>query len=334
MRYALGRDFETLEAHGSARTTGIFMQQPLITGRHFRLEARLQYEDRQLRDDIDMFSQRHAKRIRLGTASLSANGEDSLFGGGRSAAYISYSHGSLRLETEAQRIRDRALNRSAGGFGKLNLTPAAPAAPVRPLHAVRADQRPARHQEPDSSEQFSLGGPYGVRAYANGSSSGDSGWQASLELRYVPMAGLQFAAFADAGRVQLSQRPWTDERNQRRLSAAGLSITQAGPSHQVMAAMAWPIQRENEQNGPKQEPRFGYAPRATSDRPPPSAAAPCHAESGTSSNPRRNPMNKTHTVIWNASKACWTVASECARRRGKSGVSGARAVLAAVAPPD
>ena len=44
-------------------------------------------------------------------------------------------------------------------------------------------------------------------------------------------------------------------------------------------------------------------------------------------------MNKTHTVIWNASKACWTVASECARRRGKSGVSGARAVLAAVAAP-
>ena len=120
MRYALGRDFEILEAHGSARTTGIFLQQPLIAGRHFRLEARLQYEDRQLRDDIDLFSQRQAKRIRLGTASLSANGEDSLFGGGRSAAYISYSHGSLRLETEAQRIRDRALNRSAGGFGKLN----------------------------------------------------------------------------------------------------------------------------------------------------------------------------------------------------------------------
>lgn len=256
MRYALGRDFEILEAHGSARTTGIFMQQPLITGRHFRLEARLQYEDRQLRDDIDMFSQRHAKRIRLGTASLSANGEDSLFGGGRSAAYISYSHGSLRLETEAQRIRDRALNRSAGGFGKLNLTLLRLQHLYGPftLYGQISAQRATKNL--DSSEQFSLGGPYGVRAYANGSSSGDSGWQASLELRYVPMAGLQFAAFADAGRVRLSQLPWTDERNQRRLSAAGLSITQAGPSHQVMAAMAWPIQRENEQNGPKQEPRF------------------------------------------------------------------------------
>ena len=206
MRYALGHDFEILEAHGSARTTGIFMQQPLITGRHFRLEARLQYEDRQLRDDIDMFSQRHAKRIRLGTASLSANGEDSLFGGGRSAAYISYSHGSLRLETEAQRIRDRALNCSAGGFGKLNLTLLRlHAAPPFTLYGQISAQRATKNL--DSSEQFSLGGPYGVRAYANSSSSGDSGWQASLELRYVPMAGLQFAAFADAGRVQLSQRP-------------------------------------------------------------------------------------------------------------------------------
>ncbi|MGE8690438.1 MAG: GLUG motif-containing protein [Achromobacter sp.] len=42
-------------------------------------------------------------------------------------------------------------------------------------------------------------------------------------------------------------------------------------------------------------------------------------------------MNKTHAVIWNASKACWTVASECARRRGKSGVTGARLVAAALA---
>ena len=255
MRYALGHDFEILEAHGSARTTGIFMQQPLITGRHFRLEARLQYEDRQLRDDIDMFSQRHAKRIRLGTASLSANGEDSLFGGGRSAAYISYSHGSLRLETEAQRIRDRALNRSAGGFGKLN-SPCCACSTCTAPSPCTGRSAPSARPRTSTVPNSSAWAAYGVRAYANGSSSGDSGWQASLELRYVPMAGLQFAAFADAGRVQLSQRPWTDERNQRRLSAAGLSITQAGPSHQVMAAMAWPIQRENEQNGPKQEPRF------------------------------------------------------------------------------
>lgn len=41
-------------------------------------------------------------------------------------------------------------------------------------------------------------------------------------------------------------------------------------------------------------------------------------------------MNKTHAVIWNASKGCWTVASECARRRGKSGISGTRAAVVAI----
>ncbi|WP_368074029.1 ESPR-type extended signal peptide-containing protein [Achromobacter denitrificans] len=40
-------------------------------------------------------------------------------------------------------------------------------------------------------------------------------------------------------------------------------------------------------------------------------ARPCRARSPT----LRKDMNKTHAVIWNASKACWTVASECARRR-------------------
>ena len=157
MRYALGRDFEILEAHGSART-GIFLQQPLIAGRHFRLEARLQYEDRQLRDDIDLFSQRQAKRIRLGTASLSANGEDSLFGG-RSAAYISLqpwlpapgnrspAHPRPRAEPQRGRLRQAQPH------------PAAPAAPVRPLHAVRADQRPARHQEPRQLRTVQPGRP-------------------------------------------------------------------------------------------------------------------------------------------------------------------------------
>lgn len=42
-------------------------------------------------------------------------------------------------------------------------------------------------------------------------------------------------------------------------------------------------------------------------------------------------MNKTHTVVWNDSKGCWTVASECARRRGKSGVTSVRLLAISLA---
>ena len=138
------------------------MQQPLITGRHFRRK-------RACNTRTASCATTTCSRSATPSASAWAPPRCRPTAGTACSAAARrlhfYSHGSLRLETEAQRIRDRALNRSAGGFGKLNLT-----------------------KNLDSSEQFSLGGPYGVRAYANGSSSGDSGWQASLELRYVPMA--------------------------------------------------------------------------------------------------------------------------------------------------
>ncbi|CAB3895389.1 ShlB/FhaC/HecB family hemolysin secretion/activation protein [Achromobacter denitrificans] len=256
MRYALGREFDILEAHGTARTTGFFVEQPLVYGRQFQLRAQLTYEDKRLSDAMDVFSVRDGKRVQIATASLTASGEDGLFGGGRSAALLSYGWGSLRLDSARLRAVDQAYTQSAGGFGKANLTLLRQQNLPGPftLYAQVNGQLATRNL--DGSEEFSLGGPYGVRAFANGEASGDQGWQATAELRYLPMPGLQLAAFADAGRVTVNRRPWNDARNTRRLSAAGLSLTQSGPRHQVMAAMAWPIQKEDEHSGPRAEPRF------------------------------------------------------------------------------
>lgn len=64
----------------------------------------------------------------------------------------------------------------------------------------------------DSSEEFSLGGPYGVRAWPVGEGQGDMGVVGSLELRYdLPSDGshgrVQLAAFVDAGHVWLNRSP-------------------------------------------------------------------------------------------------------------------------------
>lgn len=256
MRYELGRDFDILQAHGTARTTGFFVEQPLVYGRHFRLRAQLLYEDKRLSDAMDLFSIRDGKRVQITTASLSATGEDGLFGGGRSAGFLSLGWGSLRLDSPRLRASDQAYTRSAGGFGKANLTLLRQQNLAGPFMLYGQFNAQLASRNLDGSEEFSLGGPYGVRAFANGEASGDQGWQATAELRYLPMPGLQFAAFADAGRVTVNRRPWNDARNTRRLSAAGLSLTQSGLRHQVMAAMAWPIQKEDEHSGPRAEPRF------------------------------------------------------------------------------
>lgn len=53
----------------------------------------------------------------------------------------------------------------------------------------------------DGSEQFSLGGADGIRAYPQGEASGSSGYQATAELRYATsIANLSLATFIDWGR--------------------------------------------------------------------------------------------------------------------------------------
>ena len=73
----------------------------------------------------------------------------------------------------------------------------------------------------DSSEKFSLGGPYGVRAYACGEASGDEGWLGSLELRHGITSSLAASVFPDFGRVSINAKPYLDGSNTQKRSGTG-----------------------------------------------------------------------------------------------------------------
>ena len=58
----------------------------------------------------------------------------------------------------------------------------------------------------DGSEQFSLGGADGIRAYPQGEASGSSGYQATAELRYATsIANLSLVTFIDWGEVEINK---------------------------------------------------------------------------------------------------------------------------------
>lgn len=68
-------------------------------------------------------------------------------------------------------------------------------------------------QNLDSSESFSLGGPYGVRGWPVGEGRGDAAITSTVELRYdVPLDGtlgaLQFATFLDSGHIWLNKHTY------------------------------------------------------------------------------------------------------------------------------
>lgn len=256
MRYELGRDFSYLQAHGRAATATLSLRQTLLRSRDASAQATLQYEHKRLQDDYDVVNLQRAHRIGLWTAGVNASVSDTLLGGGRSAAYLGYSRGNLRFGSASLRADDRRFQQAEGGFGVVNVSLGRlqhVAGPVQFYGRVRAQWS---SKNLNSAEKFSLGGPYGVRAFGPGAVSGDQGWQATGEWRYLPLPGLQLSAFIDTGSVQTNKRSWTNDRNRHQLTAFGVGIAHAGPQHLIHVSAAWPLQQSVPRTKTDQEPRF------------------------------------------------------------------------------
>lgn len=82
----------------------------------------------------------------------------------------------------------------------------------------------------DSSEHFSLGGPYGVKAYPTSEGSGDSGYITRAEYRWlIPVEAhdqqLQLAFYAEHGGVWIDRNGGNSgSKNHRNLQGAGVGI--------------------------------------------------------------------------------------------------------------
>ncbi|CAI0895869.1 Heme/hemopexin transporter protein huxB precursor [Serratia proteamaculans] len=256
MNYRLGKDFSELQAHGNAAINSIFVSQSLLRSRTLNVNAQLQFDDKTLRDDIDLFESRSRKRIALWTAEINLNTQDLWYGGGQNAATLAYGIGRLRIDDPYARQWDRRTASTEGQFSKLTLS----ALRLQNLNdafqlygQLNAQWAPGNL---DSSEKFNVGGPYGVRADAPGSGNGDLGWQASLELRYALGPGWQLSAFTDQGQARLNRQPWTKEKNTVHMSAAGSALAWGGTNHQVSLTAAWPLAHSGPGSSTEKSPRI------------------------------------------------------------------------------
>ncbi|MDX3986218.1 MAG: ShlB/FhaC/HecB family hemolysin secretion/activation protein [Achromobacter sp.] len=256
MRYELGREFAALEAHGQAQNTNAYLRQTLLRGRDANVQATLQYEHKRLRDNYDYFNLSRAQRIGLWTAAVNASLNDTLGGGASNGLSLAVSRGNLRFGDDAQRREDRFVKHAGGGFGVFNLGMSRLQRISGPVQFFARMRSQWSSKNLDSSEKFSLGGPYGVRAYAPGAASGDQGWQATGELRYLPLPGLQFSAFVDTGSVQVNKRAWTAEPNRQSLSAFGVGVAHGGAQHLVNVSAAWPWRQGSGAAKTDRQPQF------------------------------------------------------------------------------
>ncbi|HZX50519.1 ShlB/FhaC/HecB family hemolysin secretion/activation protein [Pseudomonas sp. XK-1] len=231
MEYELGKGFSDLDANGTADIFSVFGSYPLLRSRRSNLYAQLGYDYKTFEDRIDAIPLVTDKNIHVLMASLHGNHRDDFAGGGLTAASLTWSTGVLDIETPEARAADGVTARSNGHYDKLGFHVMRLQHITDRVSLYGAVSGQVASKNLDSSEQMSLGGMYGVRAYPQGEAFGDEGYLATLEARLLlpqfsdqQVGQVHLIGFVDGGSVTVNKDPWDGSDNSRTLSGAGVGV--------------------------------------------------------------------------------------------------------------
>lgn len=248
LSYELGDELEILAAKGKTRTASAFIIQPLLQYDGFSLNARLQFDDKHLQDEIGLLGIDSNKRSRVLHYGLRASAHDTLLSDATTALALSWHEGSLNIDGAPYSLVGKA---DPGDFSVLraNLTRLQQLGGRLSLY-LRA-QGQWSDDNLDDSEKIYIGGVFGVRSTDQTAAYGDRGWLASTELRYALTETWQLVAFADHGEARVNAPGLATDTAPRRLSATGLGTGWSTHSWSISALAGWkvgdhPAQRDTE----------------------------------------------------------------------------------------
>lgn len=266
LQYRLGKEFESLDANGTANIASIYGSYPLIRSRNTNLYAGLVYNNKVFEDRIDVISSVTDKEANVVTASLYGNHRDKLLAGGVSSASLFLSSGYLDIKTSAAHDLDASTAKSDGLYNKLGFSAARLQNITNSFSLYGAINGQYAFNNLDISEKMELGGMYAVRAYPEGEAFADEGYVLTLEARQeLPRfierlpGQLQLIGFFDTGTVKVNHDPWTSEDNSRTLSGAGAGLTWAEYNNfSLRAYYAFKLGGENATSAPDRSGRFWF----------------------------------------------------------------------------
>ena len=256
LKYKLGTPaFTPLKASGDAVVYSLFALYPVVRNRNFNTFAQANYDRRNFHDLQETLAIDNLKHSDVLTLGMVGDSRDQVAGGGINNFSVGLTAGRLSIDTPIQLAADQAGTgrKVNGGFSKLSygigrqqlLWSKADNTQDR-LVAYVSLQGQRASKNLDNSEKFSLGGAAGVRGYATGEATGDSGDLLSWELRKNLIGenikgDLVVAVFGDYGRVTVNRTPLvTDLVNKISLVSHGVSLAFSMPDNFLLkASIAW-----------------------------------------------------------------------------------------------
>jgi hemolysin activation/secretion protein len=185
--YKLGAEFKDGNFHGSGVVYSLFGFHPIYRTRGANVIAQVAYSDMHLDDRVGESTAQTVvdRKITSMRYGLVGDYRDGFFGGGLNSFSLAYVMGDAEINQAAAITADKSTFRTRGKFTKAGYE-------FRRLQKINDESNllfSFRGQLAGdnlmSAEQFSLGGPDGVRAYPTGEALGDQGWIFTAEYRYT-----------------------------------------------------------------------------------------------------------------------------------------------------
>lgn len=240
IHYKLGKEFEALQAHGTATSTSVFASYPFIRSQFKNLSGTASYEDKSLKDWVDGTATYTPKKVSVTSFGLSGSLQDALGGGGITGLDLSIAFGSLSINSPTALAIDAASAQSNGSYTRFSYGANRLQRFTDSTFLALSVTGQTASKNLDSSEKFSLGGINGVRAYPQGEASGDEGYRATVELRHNVIPNVQATVFYDVGKVTINRNPFgAPASNSRNLAGVGVGLNAGLGPVQLRSSLAW-----------------------------------------------------------------------------------------------
>lgn len=262
--YELRQELKPLEIEGEARVASLSLTHPWVRSRAFNFYGQFGLDQKRIEESmLGTPTSRDALLVTsLGFAGDHRHGDD------RATHYgVTLSFGNLDTNSDPAPSRvnlDRSFSKLVLDLGHLYRL-----APAWSVSARLSGQLASTALV--GAEQFTVGGPTGVRAYPQGEALGDSGYVAGFELRWNPRGPVreslgsrswgdlaQWTFFVEAGEAVVRDAlPGQDRSRQLRGAGLGLNLGLAD-NFAVRMSYAHPIFDSNPTGEPQPNGRFWF----------------------------------------------------------------------------
>ena len=210
MEYKLSAPFDSTLPSGYSSEYNLTVNKPLIESLNFNLSSSLSLANNKYVNDLST-GNNSDKDVLKSILGLSFDSRDQKLGGGVNYGSFNLSLAKLDLTDNFSNYETDQAGADSNGRnfkGTLNLNRLQKLTEKTNLLIKFNGQLSPDNL--DGSDQFSLGGPNGVRAYPSNEAAGDSGFVTSLELKRNLFNKIESSLFYDYGKIKLHESLWTN----------------------------------------------------------------------------------------------------------------------------